>query len=64
MIYLPLEDAWIYKYTLILDTNERAWAQQTGLVVVDKLLKDRHMEDYVDILEETLRPEDSGTIYV
>ena len=26
LIYLPLEDAQIYKYTLTLDTNEKAWA--------------------------------------
>ena len=26
LIYLPLEDAWIYKYTLTLDANEKAWA--------------------------------------
>ena len=30
---------------------------------MDKLSKDRPMEDYVDVLEEALRPEDSGTIY-
>ena len=64
LIYLPLEDAQIYKYILTLDTNKKTWTQQTGLIVVDKLLKDRHMEDYMDILEETLRPEDSGTIYI
>ena len=63
LIYLPLEDAWMYEYTLTLDANKKAWAQQTGLVVVDKLLKDRYMEDYVDVLEEALRPKDSGTIY-
>ena len=30
---------------------------------MDKLLKDRHIEHYIDILEEALRPKDSGTIY-
>ena len=63
LIYLPLKDAWIYEYTLTLDTNKKAWTQKTGLEVVDKPLKDRHIENYVDVLEETLRPKDSGTIY-
>ena len=63
LIYLPLEDAQIYKHILTLDTNEKAQAQQTGLVVVDKLSKDRPIEDYIDVLEEALRPKDSGTIY-
>ena len=31
--------------------------------MVDKLSKDRPIEDYVDVPEEALRPEDSGTIY-
>ena len=30
--------------------------------VVDKLLKDRYIEDYINILEEALSPKDSGTI--
>ena len=63
LIYLPLEDAQIYEYTLTLDTNKKAQAQQTGLVVVDKLSQDRYIEHYVDILEEALRPKDNGTIY-
>ena len=33
------------------------------MVVVDKLSKDRPIENYMDILIETLRPKDSGTIY-
>ena len=62
LIYLPLKDAWMYKYTLTLDTNEKAWAQQTGLEVVDKSSKDRHMEDHIDVPEEeALTPEDSLT---
>ena len=63
LIYLPLEDAQIYKYTLTLDTNKKAWTQQTGYLVVDKISKDRPIEDYMDVLEEALRPKDSGTIY-
>ena len=63
LIYLPLEDAWMHEHTLTLDANKKVWAQQTGLEVVDKLLKDCHIEHYVDVSEEALRPEDSGTIY-
>ena len=38
LIYLHLKDAQIYKYTLTLDTNKKAQAQQTDLVVVNMLL--------------------------
>ena len=51
------------KYTLTLDANKKAQVQQTGLEVVDKLLKDYYMDHYMDVLKEALRPKDSGTIY-
>ena len=63
LIYPPLKEAQKQDYTLTLDTNEKAQAQQTSLEVVDKLLKDRHIEGYTDILEEALRLKDSEAIY-